>query len=84
MRHLWKKGLALALIVCVSVSGTGCSGNKDKKDKPAATEDVSSESRGRNAVLTGILSSMRDRPILKYGGIKRRISHRILLPCERI
>ena len=33
MRHLWKKGLALALIVCVSVSGTGCSGNKDKKDK---------------------------------------------------
>lgn len=43
MRHLWKKGLALALIVCVSVSGIGCSGNKDKKDKPAATEDVSSE-----------------------------------------
>lgn len=44
MRHLWKRGLALALVFCVSVSGAGCSGNKkDKKDKPAATEDASSE-----------------------------------------
>lgn len=44
MQRLWKKGLALALVLCVSVSGAGCSGNKkDKKDKPAATEDVSSE-----------------------------------------
>ena len=44
MHHLWKKGLALALIFCVSVSGVGCSGNKkDKKKEPAATEDVSSE-----------------------------------------
>lgn len=44
MRCIWKKGLALALILCVSVSGVGCSGNKkDKKDKPAATQDASSE-----------------------------------------
>ena len=44
MHHLWKKGLALALIFCVSVSGVGCFGNKkDKKKEPAATEDVSSE-----------------------------------------
>ena len=41
MRHIWRKGLALALILCVSVSGVGCSGNKkDQKDKPAATEDA--------------------------------------------
>ena len=34
MRHIWRKGLALALILCVSVSGVGCSGNKkDQKDK---------------------------------------------------
>ena len=44
MRHIWRKGLALALILCVSVSGVGCSGNKkDQKDKPAATEDATSE-----------------------------------------
>lgn len=44
MGHFWKKGLALALILCVSVSGVGCSGNKkDKKKEPAATENVSSE-----------------------------------------